>query len=84
MRTEDIVQWLTQQPFVPFRIVLSNGRAFDVRDPNTVSFFSRGTLLIGELDPDFPIPVFSKSTSASLIHINHIEPITEPAPAAAG
>ena len=79
MRPEDIHLWLTRQPFVPFRISLSNGRVFEVRDPHTVQFWSRNTLLVGELDPDFPFPVPSKSTSVPLIHINTIEPLPQAA-----
>lgn len=84
MRPEDINHWLTQLPFVPFRMCLSNGQAFDVRDPHTVQFWSRNMLMVGELDPDFPFPVPSKSSSVPLIHINTIEPLPQPAPASGG
>ena len=83
MRPEDLAHWLSQQPFVPFRINLSNGRSFDVYDPHTVFFWNRNTVLVGELDPDFPFPAMSKSSSVPLIHINCIDPLPTPAPAAA-
>jgi len=36
MRPEDIEKLLKTQPFVPFRVHLSNGHTFDVKHPETV------------------------------------------------
>ena len=81
MRPEAINYWLAREPFTPFRLSLSNGRTFDVHDPHTVTFFDRNSLLVGELDPDFPFPVLSKAVGVPLIHINSIEPLLQPASA---
>lgn len=75
MRPEDINFWLTQQPFVPFRLSLSNGRTYDVRDPHCVVFVNRHTVAVGDLDPDFPFPILGRSSYVPLIHMNHIEPL---------
>jgi hypothetical protein len=74
MRPEDIFDWLQREPFVPSRIFTSNGRQFDVRRPE-MAMVGRRSLLVGELDPDFPLPIYSRSTEISLLHINHIDPI---------
>ena len=79
MRPEDVNFWLTQEPFVPFRVSLSNGRVYDVRDPDCVVFVNRHTVAVGALDPDFPFPVLGKSNYVPLIHMNHIGPLPEPA-----
>jgi hypothetical protein len=36
MRPEEVKNWLKREPFVPFRMVLSNGRTFEVQHPEMI------------------------------------------------
>ena len=42
----------------------------------------RNWLMVGDLDPDFPVPTVTTAHHITLLHINHIEPLPQPAPAA--
>ena len=81
MRPDDIHSWLRRDPFQPFRLHISNGRSFDVTQPGMV-WVGRNWLMVGDLDPDFPVPTVTTAHHVTLLHINHIEPL--PQPAAAG
>ncbi len=83
MTPQEVYDWLRRDPFIPFRVNLSNGRHYDVRRPE-MAMVGKRAMLVGELDPDFPLPVFESSTQVSLIHVNSIETIPQPAPAPAG
>ena len=84
MRPEDVHAWLRRDPFVPFRIHLSNGRTFEDRHPELV-MVGRTSLVIGDRDPDFAIPVFDAvNLHVALMHINHIEPLAPSAPQPTG
>lgn len=80
MRPERVNEWLARVPFIPFRINLSNGRHYDVHDPHCV-LLERHDMIVGELDPDFPFPLVTKSTFVAYMHINTIEPLPQPATA---
>ncbi len=81
MRPQDIYNWLRREPFVPFRISLSNGRQFDIRNPGMV-LVGRSELVVGDQDPDFPVPVYDTASFVALMHINHIEPLPATSPPA--
>ena len=46
MRQEQLQEYLQRQPFAPFRLYLSTGAFFDVRQPQMVDV-GRSTLTIG-------------------------------------
>jgi len=46
MRKEDVSEYLDRRPFFPFRIHLSSGAFFDIRQPQLVHA-SRSTVTIG-------------------------------------
>jgi hypothetical protein len=46
MRKEDLAESLDRLPFQPFRIYLSTGAFFDIRQP-ALAYVSRSTLSIG-------------------------------------
>jgi len=75
MEPKDIYRWLNSVPLIPFRISMSNGRTYDVHKPEFV-MQGKTTLILGEPDPDFPIPVFETAEFLSLMHINSISPLS--------
>ena len=81
MDPEVVYRWLHKEPFVPFRIRLSNGRTYDFRNPD-FALLSKSEILFGEPDPDFRVPIIGFANSISLVHINDIEPLPVQTPPA--
>lgn len=46
MNYRELRGWVDAEPFVPFRIVMTDGRAFEVRSPNLL-WPGRDTALVG-------------------------------------
>jgi hypothetical protein len=63
---------LSQRPFKPFRLTMSNGHSYDVRLPE-LAFLTRTSLVVGTDVPDDGIPVEFKT--CSLLHIVTVEPL---------
>lgn len=64
---------LTQRPFRPFRIILSSGKAYEVRHPE-MAMLTRSDLLVGTDLAEDGVPAEFKI--CSLLHITAIEPIS--------
>jgi hypothetical protein len=79
MRPEEVKSWLKREPFIPFRMVLSNGRTFEVQHPEMV-MLGRTWVVVGDLVlvDDFPLP--ENYVTIALVHINLIEPLRSPSP----
>jgi hypothetical protein len=77
MQAQDVLDFLREDPFVPFSVHMSDGSTYEVRNPAMV--IVELTKLIVSLpadrSPDLPA---EKSVRVSLSHINRIEPIAEP------
>lgn len=77
MRAEDLFPWLLRKPFVPLRLTLSDGRTFDATARECVAFWTRDTLMLSELDPDFSFPVLGdKRLTVPLDLIAAVEPLS--------
>lgn len=76
MRPEDLIEWNRAKPFVPFRIRLKNGQAFEIRHPKMLKV-GRSTMHIFSYlgDPDGP---HDRVDMIGLILIESIEPIDTP------
>ena len=70
---------LNQQPFRPFRIVMSSGQSYEVRHPE-MAMLTRSDLLVGIGSVEDGVPADFKI--CSLLHVATIEPLvagtTEP------
>jgi hypothetical protein len=66
---------LHQQPFQPFRIVLSCGEQHEVRHPE-MAWLTRTDLLVGLDETRQGVP--SRFKICSLLHITAIEPLDSP------
>jgi hypothetical protein len=67
----DIQDRLREKPFRPVRIVVSEGRQFDIRHPDLV-FVGRHDLMIGFPSPDNPT-VYDRVTRVALVHVVALE-----------
>jgi hypothetical protein len=66
---------LKQQPFQPFRLVMSSGLAYEVRHPE-MAFLSRTSIYVG-VDVEDGIP--AEFRICSFLHVTTIEPLSVPA-----
>ena len=64
---------LTQQPFKPFRVVMSSGQTYEVRHPE-MAFVTRTDLLVGTDIADDGVPAEFKI--CSLLHVTSVEPLS--------
>lgn len=65
---------LKKQPFQPFRLVMSSGKAYEVRHPE-MAFLSKTSLYVG-VDVEDEIPADFRI--CSLLHVTTIEPVNAP------
>ncbi|MGD0898147.1 MAG: hypothetical protein ABR915_09955 [Thermoguttaceae bacterium] len=74
MRAEEFVQLLRRAPFVPFRIHLTDGKAFDIRHPELV------WVLRSRIDIAIPgneaLGILDRVEYCSLLHIVRIEDLS--------
>ena len=63
---------LSAQPFQPFRITMSSGKAFEVRHPE-MAFLSRTSLYVGVDVAEDGVP--AEFRICSLLHITSVEPV---------
>jgi hypothetical protein len=74
MDPQTVQEWMQANPYQPFRVVMTDGRTFDITDPRLI-MPGRSTLLIGIQDPNEPAGVFGRFISTAMIHIVRIEPL---------
>jgi hypothetical protein len=80
MDYQTLREWIDAKPFEPFRLVMTDGRAFEITHPNLI-WPARNNVLVGMPDnPDEP-EVPARHCTVAMIHIVRIEPLTAaPAP----
>jgi hypothetical protein len=72
MSPEDLNDRLRGKPFLPFKIVLTDGQTYDVSRPDFV-LVARRTAVIGVKKSDAQ-PYFDRYHIVSLLHIVRLEP----------
>ena len=75
-RPEDILERLRVRPFIPLRIVASEGLHYEIRHPDLIRVSERH-LMIGHESPRVP-GLYSGVTYVAIIHIVGIEEIPAP------
>src|SRR5690349_9033300 len=70
---------LRRQPFVPFRLVLSDGGQVIVRTPEVV-LPGRGFAVIGLLDENAPDGLFDRWTVVWYMHVTRVETLVPGGP----
>ena len=73
MTLQTFRELLSQQPFKPFRIVMSSGQTYEVRHPE-MALLTRTDMLVGVGDTDEGVPAEFKI--CSLLHITAVEPLS--------
>lgn len=73
MNYRELRGWVDAEPFVPFRIVMTDGRAFEVRSPNLL-WPGRDTALVGLPDNPAEPDVPGHHVSVTMLHIIRVEP----------
>ncbi len=73
MSPEELRDCLRQQPFQPFRIVLTDGVGYDVRHPELL-FVGQRTAFVG-LTGDLAQTFFERTVRVDLLHVSRIEPL---------
>jgi hypothetical protein len=54
MTTQEIQRTTAARPFVPFRVLVADGRSYDIRHPEHLAFSGKGRLIaIGMEDDSF-------------------------------
>ena len=76
MTVQDFREMLRQQPFQPFRLVMSSGLTYEVRHPE-MAFLTRTSIHVG-VDVEDGIP--AEFRICSLLHVTAIEPLDASAP----
>jgi hypothetical protein len=72
---EKILELLKAQPFIPFRIYLSNGIVHVIRHPEQL-MVGPNYLLIGIPVNNQPGPEISDSAFVTVLHVVQVEPFT--------
>ncbi len=72
MQRAEIQQLLKQKPFQPFRVVLSDGRDFDIRYPE-MNLLARTYIKIGIPEPNGSNPICDHLVFVPLTQVIRIE-----------
>lgn len=73
MAPEELRDTLKQQPFEPFRIVLTDGQGYDIRHPDLLLVGKRSAIV--GLAGDGGAPFYDRTVKVDLLHISRIEPL---------
>ncbi len=73
MLPADVLNLARQQPFVPFRLYLADGRTLEVRHPDMI-LVGVGSVTVGTPDPTNP-RLYSGVQYVDLMHIVSLEPL---------
>ncbi len=71
MKPEELIEVLAEQPFVPLRLHMSNGRTHDIRHPE-MAIVGEDVVALGIAQEDSERP---RIRLVSITHINEIEHI---------
>jgi hypothetical protein len=77
MSPEELARLIRSRPFIPLRLHLTNGEAFDIRHPE-LAIIGRSVVDIG-FDPDPEYGIVDRKAYIGLSHIVRVERL-EPAP----
>jgi hypothetical protein len=71
MTSEDLIELISERPFIPLRVYLSNGRTHDIRHPE-MAIVGRDVVAIGvQLEED----EFPRIRLVDIHHINEVGPV---------
>jgi hypothetical protein len=73
MTPEELRDTARRQPFLPFRVVMTDGAVFDIRHPDLIWVGRRSAMigLTGQPGQEF----YERSVQVDLLHVIRLEPI---------
>jgi hypothetical protein len=82
MRSKDLLDHLHRRPFRRFRLVLTDGRTFEVRHPE-LAMVGASTIAIALVQPRDPESLHDRLVTVPLVDVLRVEPAgSSPAPSA--
>ena len=78
MTQDELREWARRQPFVPFRVILTTGAAYDIRHPDLIMVGRRSATLGVTTRPERT--AYDTALQVDLLHVVAIEEIPRPAP----
>ena len=73
MSHDGLLSLIRQRPFIPFRLVTTDGTSYEIRHPEMLMPGKR-TATVGI--PDDPaIPAYERTITVALLHIQRLEPL---------
>ena len=79
MSHEDLKARIRQRPFVPFRVVLTEGTSYEIRHPDLFMLGKRAAVIGLAKDPEEAF--FDATVLVDLLHIVRLEPLDRAATA---
>jgi len=73
MSLDDIKVWSNNDPFIPFRLSVTDGRSFDIKDSSEI-WPGKSNVLVIIPDPKDP-DIYKAQATLALLHIVSIEPL---------
>jgi hypothetical protein len=73
MTDRDLLAVIQRRPFVPFKLVTTDGTAYEIRHPEMLTPGRRSALIGLPDDPNYP--AFDLTVTVSLQHVLRLEPI---------
>jgi hypothetical protein len=80
MPPDDLLNWLRAKPFRPFRMVMSEGTIYEVRQPELCMVSTFGSAVVGYPSASLPGAI-DRHDLVALSHVVRLELIDQPAPA---
>jgi hypothetical protein len=78
MRIQEIREAVGRQPFEPFRMVTTDGAAFELRHLDLCMFGVHGTILVGVPRAGSNEPLYERYVTIDASHVVRIEAIGQP------
>jgi hypothetical protein len=79
MAPEELASALRRQPFVPFRLTLTEGSTYEVRHPE-MCLAGRRSAVLGFPKPGDTELLYDRSVTIDLLHVVKLEPLEMPMP----
>lgn len=76
VRPLDLLRFVQERPFRPFRLTLTDGRTMDIHHPELV-IVGQSTAAIGIPSPRYAEPVSDRLVEVSLLHVMQLEHLPE-------
>jgi hypothetical protein len=75
MDPENLLELVRHRPFEPFRLIVTDGKSYDVRHPETI-LVTRRTIFVSVPRQNQEQPPFDRVDVVSSLHVTRLEPLT--------